>query len=362
MHNLYYSVFFQKRCLAYRASIYQTTMESVNIKLLAQRLNLSIATVSKALRDSYDISKETKEKVVALAAELNYQPNPYASSLRKHKSKTIAVIIPEIANNYFTLAINGIESIAQEKGYHVLIYLTHEDFNREVAFTKDLYNGRVDGVLISVSGTTTDYNHLHELEKKGLPIVFFDRVCEEFDTVKVTTDDQESSYLATKHLIEQGCTRISHLAFPKTLSIGNKRRQGYLQALADHQLPADESLIIECTNDDEKDLALITALFEQHHPDGIFAAVERYAMASYAACKNMDLKIPEQVKVISFSNLSIAAFLCPSLTTITQPAFDIGKEAAFRLLNSLDKKHAPLNNENITFRSVLFPRDSTARR
>src|SRR5882762_4925807 len=128
-------------------------MVSVNIKKIAQILNLSISAVSKALHDSHDISKETKEKVVALAKELNYQPNPHASSLRKHKSKTIAVIIPEIANNYFTLAINGIESIAQEKGYHVLIYLTHEDYKRELAFTKELYNGRVDGVLISVSGT-----------------------------------------------------------------------------------------------------------------------------------------------------------------------------------------------------------------
>lgn len=138
-------------------------MESVNIKKLAQLLNLSIATVSKALRDSYDISQETKDKVMALAKELNYQPNPHASFLRKQNSKTIAVIIPEIANNFFTLAINGIESVAQEKGYHVIIYLSHEDFNREVAFTRLLHSGRVDGVLISVSSTTIDYTHLHEL-------------------------------------------------------------------------------------------------------------------------------------------------------------------------------------------------------
>jgi LacI family transcriptional regulator len=337
-------------------------MESVNIKLLAQRLNLSIATVSKALRDSYDISKETKEKVVALARELNYQPNPHASSLRKHKSKTIAVIIPEIANNYFTLAINGIESVAQEKGYHVLIYLTHEDYKKEIAFTKELHNGRVDGVLISVSGSTIDNTHLQELKQKNLPIVFFDRVLEDFDTVKVTTDDYESSYLATKHLIEQGCKKISHFAFARSLSIGNKRLQGYLQALADHDLPADESLVVECTNNDEEDLSLIRALFNRHQPDGIFAAVERYAMAGYAVCRELKLNIPEQVKVISFSNLPIASFLCPSLSTITQPAFDIGKEAAFRLLNSLDKKHALLKNEDIVFRSVLVERESTAKK
>src|ERR1700712_211537 len=235
-------------------------MESVNIKKLAQILNLSISAVSKALRDSHDISKETKDKVTALATELNYQPNPYASSLRKHKSKTIAVIIPEIANNYFTLAINGIESIAQEKNYHVLIYLTHEDVKKEVALTKYLHGGRVDGVLISVSSTTTDYTHLHQLEENGLPIVFFDRVCETFNTVKVTTDDYESSYLATKHLIDRGCKKIAHLAMSKNISIGSKRLKGYLQALTDQGMPVDERLIVNCVNEEKADFALITML------------------------------------------------------------------------------------------------------
>lgn len=336
-------------------------MESVNIKKLASLLNLSIATVSKALRDSYDISKETKEKVVALANELNYQPNPHASSLRKHKSRTIAVIIPEIANNYFTLAINGIESIAQEKGYHVLIYITHEEYKKEVSLAKDLYNGRVDGLLISVSGTTTDYTHLHHLQEKGLPIVFFDRVCEDFDTVKVTTDDYESSYLATRHLVEQGCKKIAHLAISGRLSIGNKRMKGYKQAVADYQLPASDSLIVECTNDDEKDLALIREMFIREQPDGIFAAVERYAMAGYEVCRQLELNIPRDVKVISFSNLPIASFLNPSLSTITQPAFNIGKEAAARLLTTLEKKNTPLTNENIIFRSSLIQRTSTSK-
>jgi LacI family transcriptional regulator len=336
-------------------------MESVNIKQLASLLNLSIATVSKALRDSYDISKGTKEKVVALANELNYQPNPHASSLRKHKSKTIAVIIPEIANNYFTLAINGIETVAQEKGYHVLIYLTHEDYKKEVSLAKELYNGRVDGVLISVSGTTTDCSHLHNLQKKGLPIVFFDRVSEEFDTVKVTTDDYESSYLATRHLVEQGCKKITHLAISKSLSIGNKRLQGYRKAIVEFKLPDSESLIVECTNNDEKDVALIRDMFIREKPDGIFAAVERYAMAGYEVCRQLDLNIPKEVKVISFSNLPIASFLNPSLTTITQPAFNIGHEAAARLLTTLEKKNVPLTNESIVFKSSLIQRASTSK-
>jgi LacI family transcriptional regulator len=334
-------------------------MESVNIKKLAEILNLSIATVSKALRDSYDISKETKEKVISLANELNYQPNPHASSLRKQNSKTIAVIIPEIANNYFTLAINGIESIAQEKGYHVMIYLTHEDFAREISFTRHLHSGRADGVLISVSSTTNNYSHLHDLQKKGLPIVFFDRVCEDFNTVKVTTDDYESGYLATKHLIEQGCTRIAHLAIAKSLSIGGKRAKGYLQALQDHQIPVDESLIIECVNDNETDAVLIKNLLTEKKPDAVFAAVERYAILTYEICESQGLKIPQDVKVISFSNLQTASLLNPSLSTITQPAFAIGREAATLLLKSLEKKSFQLKNESIVLQSVLIQRAST---
>jgi len=334
-------------------------MESVNIKKLAQILGLSISAVSKALRDSHDISKETKEKVIALATELNYQPNPYASSLRKHKSKTIAVIIPEIANNFFTLAINGIESIAQEKNYHVLIYLTHEDVNKEIALTRYLHGGRVDGVLISVSSTTTDYTHLHQLEKNGLSVVFFDRICEPFNTVKVTTDDYESSYLATRHLMEQGCKKPAHLAMSSNISIGNKRKKGYLQALADHGLRVDESLIVECVNDDERDVAMIKDLLTQQRPDGIFAAVEQYALGVYEACRQLDLSIPGDVKVICFSNMKMASYLNPSLTTITQPAFDMGKEAAAMLFKALDKKSFQLKDENIVIRSTLIAREST---
>lgn len=336
-------------------------METVNIKKLAQMLNLSISAVSKALRDSHDISKETKEKVIALATELNYQPNPHASSLRKHKSKTIAVIIPEIANNYFTLAINGIESVAQEKNYHVLIYLTHEDVKKEVALTKYLHGGRVDGVLISVSSSTTDYTHLQKLHENGLPIVFFDRVCEPFDTVKVTTDDYESGYLATKHLFDRGCKKPAHLAMSGNISIGKKRMKGYLQACKDHGLDADASLLVNCTNDTATDHKLIKDLMQEQKPDGIFAAVEQYALGTYAACSELKLVIPTDVKVICFSNIKTADFLNPSLSTITQPAFDIGQEAASVLMKALEKKHFQLKDENIVIGSVLQARASTAK-
>lgn len=334
-------------------------MESVNIKKLAQLLGLSIATVSKALRDSYDISKETKEKVVNLARELNYQPNPHASSLRRHSSKTIAVIIPEIANNYFTLVIDGIESVVQEKGYHVMIYLTHEDASREIAFARTLHNGRVDGALISVSGTGNDFSHFRELQAKGLPMVFFDRVVEDFDTIKVTTDDFESAYLATTHLIEKGCRHIAHLGISKNLSIGKKRLNGYLKALNDHDIPVNEALLANCVNDNVKDFELIRELFVQHKVDGVFASVERYAIVAYEVCRALRLSIPDDVKVIGFSNLQTASLLNPSLSTITQPAFDMGKEAVTMLLKALEKKNFQLKDENIVIKSSLTQREST---
>ena len=337
-------------------------METVDLKKLAQILNLSISTVSKALRDSFDISKETKERVIALANELNYQPNPHASSLRRLKSKTIAVIIPEIANNYFTLAINGIESVAQEKGYHVLIYLSHEEAAKEASFIRHLHNGRVDGLLISLSGTTTDYSHLEELQEKGLPIVFFDRVYDHLNTTCVTTDDYESAYNGTQHLIEQGCERIAHFTISQSLSIGKKRMRGYLHALGDNNMKVDETMIIHCVNDDEKDLNQMQKLFDRKkRPDGIFAAVERHAILGYEICNRLKLCIPKDVKVISFSNLQTADYLNPSLTTITQPAFEIGNEAAAILFRAIEKKMFQLKSENIVFKSELIQRDSTRR-
>lgn len=336
-----------------------TFMERVNIKQLAGKLNLSIATVSKALRDSYDISKATKQRVAQLAASLGYEPNPHASSLRRNKSKTIAVIIPEIANNYFALTINGIESVAEEKGFHVLIYLTHEDVEKEKLFTRHLLSGRVDGVLVSASNTTADYTHFKKLEEKGIPVVYFDRVSETGNAYQVTTNDVESSWLATAHLIAKGCTKIAHLAISPHTSIGRKRKHGYLKALADHHLPADESLIAHCGNCDEKNAATIANLLLHKKCDGIFAAVEKYAITAYEQCKLLNIEIPGEVKIIAFSNLQTAALLDPPLTTITQPAFDIGKEAACILFKILNQKYSPVQPENIVLESALIERAST---
>lgn len=335
-------------------------MEPVNLKRLAKELNLAISTVSRALRDSYDISPETKKRVFELAQKLNYEPNPYASSLRKQKSRTIAVVIPEVANNFFSLAINGIESIAQEKGYHVLIYLTHEDYQKEVSIMRHLQSGRVDGILMSLSANTQDSSHIAELHNKGIPIIFFDRVSDAIDTSKVTTDDYDSGFKATEHLIKNGCQHIAYLSFSEHLSITNKRMRGYLEALEHYNIKPDRRLVIQCSIDNGEIYPLLRKLLTgKKRPDGIFASVEKLAIASYHICEELKINIPKDIKVISFSNLETASLLNPSLTTITQPAFDIGRKAASVLFRRLEKSKIPFMSETIVLKSVLVPRRST---
>lgn len=333
-------------------------MQPVNLKRLAEELHLSIATVSRALQDSHEVSAATKERVRALATALNYQPNAYASSLRRNQSKTIGVVIPKVTNHFFALAINGIEEAARQANYHVLIYLTHDDYEREVSIIQHLQGGRVDGILMSVASGTANTEHLQSLK---LPIVFFDRVCAEIPTAKVTTNDYESGYQATEHLLEAGCQHIAHLQIAGNLSIGRNRQQGYLDALHAHGRPADPELILHGTMDNDRNLVLIRELM-QHRPDidGIFASVERLTVSAYHVCHELGRLIPDDVKIVGFSNLESVSLFDPPLTTIIQPAYDIGREAARILLRAVEKKRAILPSQSMVLASELVQRRSTA--
>ena len=334
----------------------------MNLKQLAKELNLSFSTVSKALRDSHEISVATKNKVQAKAKELNYQVNPIASSLRSQKNKTIAVIIPEVVNDFFGPVIYGIESIAIEKGYHVLIYLTHDDFQKEIAITKLIQNGRVDGIIISLSEQTLDTAHLQELFDKKIPLVFFDRIAEMIDCPKITTDDYNSGVKATEHLIENGCKRVAYLCISQNLSICNERMNGYMKALKKHTIKQDNNLILTFAGEEVEIKKSIRKLLDcKNRPDGIFASVEKLAIATYEVCAELKLNIPKDVKVIAFSNSYMAASLNPSLTTITQPAYEMGSEAAASLFKLLEKKHPLLIPKKIELNSTLVERNSTKR-
>lgn len=335
-------------------------MKHITIRELARELGLSVSTISKALHNSYEISDDTKKRVLAAAVTLNYIPNPYASSLRGRKSKNIGVVIPEVADSFFSLAINGIESVAKKKGYHVLICLTHESFENEKTILKEFKGGRVDGVLLSVSRETSQSDHIRELISDGVPVIFFDRVCEDIDTAKITTDDFASAYNATDHLIQQGCNRMAFLGISKSLSISNERLQGFLQALVDHKLKADKQHIILCTNDAKYNYPLIEKLLSpQNRPNGILASVEKLTTPVYQSCATLNLKIPQDVKLVCFSNLETASILNPSLTTITQPAFEMGKTAATSLFNTLEKPRTTATKECMVIPSSLMIRGST---
>jgi LacI family transcriptional regulator len=335
-------------------------MNKLTIKMLAKELQLSVSTISKAIRDSHEISNKTKLRVNELAEKLNYVPDHFASSLRKRNSKTIGVVIPEVVDSFFALAINGIESIAQEKGYHVLIYLTHESFEKEKMILKDFESGRVDGVLMSVSRETKQCDHILDLMNKGVPLVFFDRVFDEIETVKITTNDYESAYMATEHLIKKGCKQILFLSFSNILSISTKRLTGYKDALLKYQLEVTDKNILQFNNDPKTDYLLLKKkLKSPKRADGILASVEKLAITIYQACEDLRLSIPADIQVISFSNLETASFLNPPLTTIAQPAFEMGKTAASILVRALGRKKIELQREEIIIPSILVMRRST---
>jgi LacI family transcriptional regulator len=333
---------------------------SVNLKELAKKLNLSISTVSRALRDSPEISETTKKIVQKKAQELNYHANPFASNLRNQKSNTIAVIIPAIANNFFSSAISGAESFAQEKGYHVLIYQTHEELVKEVSILKHLQNGRVDGIMISLTRETFDTSHLKDLMNRNIPLVFFDRVAENLQAPKVTTDDFESAYKGTEHLIKNGSKKIAFIGISEVLAININRLAGCLAAMQKYKINIDKSLLITCDEDKIKNKQKIKKLLSKpNRPDAIFACVEEIAIAVYEVCEENKISIPEEMKLISFSNLNTAGILKSSLTSITQPAYEIGREAASELFKLMDKKDFVYVNNHIVLKSTLNIRSST---
>lgn len=335
-------------------------MSQITIVDLAEKLGLSKSTVSRAFRDSSDISSKTKERILAKAEELGFSPNLYASSLRGNRSQTIAIIIPEFGNKFFSQAIKGIELVARSKKYHTLIYVTDNSVQNEASIVRSLVNGRVDGVLISASGEGKDHSHLQALVDHGIPTVFFDRSYDDFQGHFVTGNDFESSRLATQHLIDNGCKNIAYLVINQNVSIGKIRMDGYRKALEDNDLPFDERLILDTENDEIKNRAAIQRLLKQHKPDGIFASVERLAISTIRVAGQEGIQIPQDLKLICFSCLDIADLLNPSLSVVKQPAFAMGKEAANFLFQTLDKPSENLGQPNTTFleSSLIFQASS----
>ncbi|WP_223650394.1 LacI family DNA-binding transcriptional regulator [Hymenobacter psoromatis] len=338
-------------------------MGPATLKDIAKELNISVSTVSRALRDSYEINSETKRVVMECAARLHYRPNPIALSLKGgSSSKAIGVIVPQVANYYFSQAIDGIEEVANQRGYDVLIFQTHEAYDREVANLRQALARRVDGLLISLSSETNDVSHLQELQQQGTPIVQFDRVSAALDTPRVVAGNFDGAFAATQHLLQSGRRRIAHLTIQPWLSITQERLAGYRAALAQAGVPYDERLVRFGTLGPGEMGPLVEELLAQRPaPDAFFTASDQLVVGCLAALRQRRVRIPDDVSLIGFTNLTVADLLSPPLSTVVQPATEIGRVAVGQLLDLIEKKHHANPPATLTIPTTLVLRESSVR-
>ncbi len=333
----------------------------ITLKQISKELDVSISTVSKALKNSTEISLETREKVQAFAKLYNYRPNNIALSLKNRKTKNIGVIIPEIVHHFFASVISGIEQEANEKGYNVIICLSTESFDKEVINMEMLANGSIDGFIISLTKETQmlkDYHHLQEVINQGMPLVMFDRIVDEIQCDKVVIDDKKGAYDAVTELIEIGCKNIGLISTVDYVSVGRLRTEGFLEALKDHNIPVNQDAIVKI-EDIENCRENILPLFD-HKIDGIFAVNEIFALTAMNIARERGLRIPEDVSVIGFTDGELSRYASPGLTTVSQNGLLIGQEAARMLIEKIEDESEDYKTKIV--KTKLIVRKSTKSR
>jgi LacI family transcriptional regulator len=337
--------------------------EAVTIKDIAKELGLSSSTVSRALRDSYEISPETKKLVLEYAEKINYHPNPIALSLKERRSRSIGVIVCEIANSFFSQIINGIESIAYNNGYNVIISQSRESYDRELLNLQYLTSRSVDGLIVSVSTETKNFTYLKELHQRGMPIVFFDRIVSEIETHKVIADNYKGAYDATVHLINSGYRRIATVSNPEVLSITKERLAGYKAALSDNGIAVNNSLMKYCQHGgmigEEVEDAVNELLKLKQKPDAIFASADKLTTGCLRILKTRGISVPDEMGLIGFSNTDLTELLDPPLSVIKQPAFEMGEVATNLLLQLIESKRPVTDFETRVLSTELLIRGST---
>lgn len=335
----------------------------VTIKDIAKELGISTSAVSKALKDSYEISEKTKALVRECAKRLNYQPNHMARSLKKGSSKSLGIVVSTIDNHFFSQVINGIEFVAHSNGYNVFITQTHESYELEKLNVSHLMYRAIDGLLISLSTETADVSHLKDLHEKGLPIVFFDRVSDEIDTHKVIADNFQGAFKATQSLIEAGYRKIAHITSSVNVSITAERLKGYQAALAQNNLEQNDGFIKYCLHGG-KDLieienALNELLLSPNRPDAIFTASDRITTTTLMLLHKLGFKIPGDIALLGFTNTQLADVLNPSLSTVYQPGFEIGKKATEMLIGLIESRRPVTEFETVVLPTQVCIRDSS---
>jgi DNA-binding LacI/PurR family transcriptional regulator len=311
------------------------------IRDIAIKLQISISTVSRALRNAADVNPETKKAVLSLAHELNYEPNRVAQSLRSKRTKTLGVVVPEINLHFFSSAISGIQEYSSRYNYGVMICQSLESVETEKSNLHMLLSNRVDGLLVSLSSETDSYDHLRTLIEKKIPLVLFDRICTEVDTTKVVVDDYNGAFKAVEHLIITGCRSIAFVGGPKHLYICKERLKGYTDALLKYNMPVSGELILHCTHLSKDPVHAMHQLLKQNEkPDAIFAMNDPIAIIIMQVLKEKGISIPEEMSVIGFTNEPVSQFIEPSLTTVSQPSYEMGQVAAQLFLEQLENKEA----------------------
>lgn len=341
--------------------------QKATLKVIAKELDVSVSTVSKALRDSKEIGEKTKERVKAFAKLYNYRPNNIALSLKNKKTKTLGVIIPEIVHHFFTTVISGIEKYANEQGYNVIVGLSNESFDKEVINLDMLANGSIDGFIMSVAKETLskeDYHHITETIDQGIPIVMFDRVIDEILCDKVIVDDVATSKKAVQQLINSKCQKIGIISTKDYVSVGKLRTRGYLEALNHNNIEVNPKLILKIddqfnSNDNLVDLEKqIEVYFGQNKGiDGIFAVNELYAITAMKVARRKGINIPNDLQIIGFTDGVLSQHAYPPLTTVSQHGFEMGEDAARLLIERLEKQ----DEDDESYQTVVVNTDIVLR-
>lgn len=330
------------------------------LKDLAEKLGFSISTVSRALKDHPDVNSDTKKKVIALAKQLEYEPNLLALNLLKKHSNLIAVIVPKLSYHLYAMAISGIEEVMEKEGYHLMICQTNESYDKEVAILKEFNAIRPAGFLISLASHTLDFDHLKLLQRKNIPLVLFNRDCHEIETSKVIIDNKKASYHATMHLHQQGYRKIAFLGGPKNVQISQHRIEGFQKAMNELDLSIHNNFIQHSNFTREDAISKTNQLLSlKNKPDAIIAFSDQMAISAIIAIKQAGYAIPGEIAIMGFNNEPSDQLMEPTLTSIDQPAFEMGKKAAEMLLAQIND--AEIHRVEV-LQSSLIARDSTRKK
>ena len=333
----------------------------VTLKQIARELDVSISTVSKSLRNSPEISEDTKQKVQAFAKLYNYKPNNIALSLKNKKTKTIGIIIPEIVHHFFATVISGIEQVANENGYNVIVCLSDESFDKEVINMEMLANGSIDGFIMSLSKETQlkrDFHHITEVINQGMPVVMFDRVTNDVLCDKVIIDDLRASYEAVDYLVSKGFKNVALVTTVDYVSVGKLRTDGYIKAMRENGILVKEEMIVKI-EDIDNCAVKIEKLLEEQNPDAIFAVNELFAVTSIKQAARKGIKVPQDLSVVGFTDGIISEFSTPSITTVSQDGIRMGGRAAQMLIDRLEMEEEDEHYRTEVIETHLVEREST---